>query len=218
LAINKKQASPAVKAGIIVVAVMLVLAFALPLVSPSLFSGSSATPGTGESGQLETIGTQYSGTVNAYQQQLASDPTSYTVLVGIGNTYSDWANAILQYQGVAGGADLPVWVASARYYERALEVQPGDPNVGTDLAISYYYSGDIVNAIATVETVMAANPDFPPAYFNAAIFYKAANMPGQAVAAAQTFLQLDPEGQYGNPDSARAIVDELGSAAATGTP
>ncbi len=218
MAINKKKASPAVKIGIIVVAVMLVLAFALPLVSPTLFSGSSASDSATDSGQLETIAGQYAPTVTAYQQQLASDPTSFTVLVGMGNTYSDWANAILQYQGTAGGADMPVWAATIAYYERALQVQPGDPNVTTDLAIAYYYSGDVGNAIGAVESVIALNPDFPPAHFNAAIFYKSANMPAEAVAAAQTFLELDPNGQFGDPATAQGIIDEFGSIEATGTP
>jgi len=217
VAINKKQASPAVKIGIILVAVLLVAAFALPLISPNAFNGQSADDTSG-SGQLESIAASHSGAVTAFQQQLASDPTSYTVLVNLGNTYSDWASQILQYQGNSGGADLPVWIATTVYYQRALDVQSGDPAVMTDLAIAYFYSGQWNEAVATVSAAVEADPEFAPAYYNAMIFYDSAGDAVMAATNAARYLELDPQGQStGDPAVAQRIVDESGSVA-TSTP
>lgn len=215
MAINKKNASPAVKVGIIAVSVLLVLTFTLPLIVPGGFGGSTAST-TGTEGQLDALAARYGGTIAGYQASLASDPTSYTVLVGLGNTYFDWG-AEIQRAGIANGADQPMWVSAYSFYSRALEAQPGDPNVTTDAAISAFYSGDTASAISLIDGVTEANPEFSPGFFNAAIFYDAAGDAAAASAAASRFLELDPDGQGGNPQVMNDIIARSGTSSGTPT-
>ncbi len=204
MALNKKKTSPMLKIAIIVVSVMMVLAFTLPLLPSGVFDGSSN--GTQQdSSEIESIATQYSQTTAYNDQVLESDPTSYTILVTQGNTYFDWAAAV-QAATSGSGADKPMWVSASVFYDRALEVQPGDPSVGTDLSIAYFYSGFTSLAIDAVETVIETTPDFPAAYFNATIFYDTAGRSADAVAAGQTFLELDPEGTSGNLQVVEDII------------
>lgn len=218
MAINKQKASPVVKVGIIVVSLLLVLSFTLPLLGGNLFSGSSnnSSSTSGTSGKLDSIAAKYTGSITGYEQQLASEPTSYTVLVNLANTYYDWGSEIRQ-ANITDGSDKPMWLAAVTYYDRALEAKPGDPSVTTDAAISHYYAGDLAKAIVLVEPIMKSDPTFAPAFFNAAIFYDSAGDTAKATAAANTYLKLDPNGQSGSPTYAKSIADK-GSAVSTSTP
>lgn len=216
MAINKKQTPPIVKVGIIGIAAVMVLAFTLPLISPTLFSGGTATnTAATEQSQYDTVAAQYTGSIDAFQAQLESDPTSFTVLVNLGNTYSNWGQELFKTQNGVQPASQPVWTASATYYGQALAVQPGDPAVTTDYAISLFYSGQTNNAIAAVESVMAENPDFAPAFFNAGIFYSNAGRPAEAASAMGTFLVLDPQGTSGDLATAQSVIDEAAAAPVT---
>jgi len=215
VAINKKKASPVVKIGIIAISTMIVLAF-LPWNSLALlFNGDGSTGTTGTTGQLDTIAAEFTSTVTALEQSLASDPTSATVLINLGNTYFDWGIKIQQAN--IAGADKPMWVSATVYYDRALELQPGDPNVTTDAAIAHYYAGETDKAILLIEPIMVSAPTFAPAFFNAAIFFDTAGQPAKAAAAANKFLELDPEGQSGDPELAKSIAAKA-SGTTTGTP
>lgn len=211
MAINKKKTPPIIKAGIILIAVVLVAAFTVPFISPGTFS-SQGTGGSTAEGQLDAIAANYAGSIAAFEGQLASEPTSYTPLVNMGNTYFDWALDVQQAQQGAGAADRPLWISATVYYERALAQQPGDPAVTTDLAIAYYYSGDTLKAIETVEPAMENNPEFASAFFNAGIFYRDAGRLEEAAGAMTRYLELDPQGQFGSVDLANEII---GGGAAT---
>jgi tetratricopeptide (TPR) repeat protein len=193
VAINKKQSSLWVK----IVVVFVVLAFVASLV-PALFLGGGSTPpatGATETGAtLERIANDHLPAVTSYTAMLQSEPTSYTALVGLGNTYFDWGFQIQQALGATAGHDLPMWISATVAYEDALAVQPGDPNVGVDLAIAYFYSGQTQRAIDVAEQVMVESPEFGPAYFNAGIFYRAAGRTGDAIAALERYLEIEPQG------------------------
>jgi len=208
MALDKKNTSLATRIFIIAVVVALVLAFAIPA-GMSLFSSGEGPEDTAGGGQLELIAAQYAATIAGNDQMLASDPTSYTVLVTQGNTYFDWAIAV-QQSGAQNLEDRPMWTSAVVFYDRALQAQPGDPNVSTDLAISKYYSGDTAGAIVVVEGVMEAGPDFAPGFFNAGIFYDSAAMSPQAVTAMTRYLELDSQGQYGDPALAGEIIARNG--------
>ncbi|MDP2233739.1 MAG: hypothetical protein Q8K89_08895 [Actinomycetota bacterium] len=213
MAINKKKASPIVKIGIIAVSALIVLSF-LPWASLGLLTANSGSGQTG--GQLETIAAGYTGSVSAFEQSLASDPTSYTVLVNLGNTYFDWGIEIKQAK--IAGADKPVWLSATLYYDRALALQPGDPAVSTDAAIAHYYSGDTAKAIELVEPIMTDAPTFAPAFFNAALFYDTAGLTTEAAAAANTYIALDPSGNSGDPELAKSIAAKGSGVVPTSTP
>jgi len=110
-----------------------------------------------------------------------------------------------------------MWVSATVYYDRALEVQPGDPNVTTDAAIAHYYAGETDKAILLIEPIMVSAPTFAPAFFNAAIFFDTVGQPAKAAAAANKYLELDPEGQSGDPELAKSIAAKA-SGTTTSTP
>ena len=202
MALNKKQTSAFWKIFAGIVGVALILAF-IPW--SSFGFGNTGQTDDQSGGALEDLAVQYGNTASFYQAALASDPESYTALVGAGNTYSDWANAAGQAsQGT--GADLPMRTAAIGYYERAQAIEPTSP-VGVDLAIAYFYSGEASAAIASAEGVIAADSEFVPAWFNIMIFYDTAGQRELAVAAAQRYQELDPEGQFGDPNIATQVIE-----------
>lgn len=206
MAINKRQSSLWVKATIIFV----VLAFVITAV-PVFFMGDGqpqAPEATGTGAALERIAQNYAPTVTQYQTMLQSEPTSYTVLVATGDAYFDWAFQIRNEVGQAGiGFDLPMWNAAASFYERALDVEPGDPGVATGLAISYFYSEQRELAIETIEAVIEESPEFAPAYFEAGIFYRADGRLDDALVAFETHITLAPETD--TAATARTWADDL---------
>lgn len=222
MALNKKQTSLLTKIGIGFVAVLLVISF-VPWSSLGLFGPTDTGTTDATAGSLDAIAAQYSPAVAAYDQVLASEPTSYTVLVNQANTYFDWALDVQQAastQAALAGSDRPLWLSATSFYERAVAVQDGAPAVVTDLSIAYYYTGQTDKAIATVEPVLVSSPDFAQAFFNAGVFYSSAGQGEKATAALTKYLELDPEGTSGNRDFAQTTLDELAapSTAATTTP
>ncbi|MDH4140585.1 MAG: tetratricopeptide repeat protein [Coriobacteriia bacterium] len=214
MALNKKQASMATRIGIAIVAVILVISFVPGLVG--LF-GSGESTQTDPAGQLQTIAQKYSQTVQYNEQLLASDPTSYTVLVQQGNVYFDWAYEALS---VDTGSAMPMWGQAIQYYERALSVQPGDPAMMTDLAIAYDFSGRTDDAIAVVRATNEAAPQFAPAYYHLGRFLQIKGDTAGAIEALQTYLAMDPTGQTpgGDPADAQARLSQLSSAGGASQP
>ncbi len=214
MALNKKNTTLLTRIGIGFVAVLMLLAF-----MPGVFDFFSSGPAPDDAlddaaaNQADQIAATYYPTVASLKDNLASDPTSYTVLVTLGNTYSDWAREVGQIS--QNGAGLPMWDAATIYYDRALETTSSDPAVLTDSAIAHYYSGDATGAIALVEKVMVMSPEFAPAFFNAGVFYNSAGMSDKAVTAMKRYLELDPQGQYGNTEYANKVI--AGTADTDGT-
>ncbi len=203
MAYNKKQTSTLTKVVLIFLAVAFVLSFA-----PGLFiSNSPTSTSSTANGALDQISQQYSPQVNFNNQALASDPTSYTVLLSQAYAYHDWANDVAQSTSGASGADIPLWVAATAFYERALEETEGDPGVRTDLAIAYYYGGQTANAITNVERVMTQSPDFGPAFFNAGVFYRDVGRKADALRVLLRSIEIDPAAS--TVDTANQWIGEL---------
>ena len=121
MALNKKQTSLFTKIFIGIIVAMLVLALAGPSLGGwlGLFDGGQdQTAQTEGDAALEQIATQYAPTAQSFTMVLASDPTSYTALVALGNTYSDWATEAAR-RSPASGADFPMRAAAIAYYQRA---------------------------------------------------------------------------------------------------
>jgi len=210
VAINKKQASTWVK----IVVVVVVIAFAGGSLLPVFFgAGRSAqqpVTDTETAATMERIASDHIPSIMGGIATLESEPESYTVLVNLGNTYYSWGAQLRDAFGPGGGQDLPMWTSAGAYYERALSLQPGDPNVKTDLAVTYFYGGQTQRAIDLIEEVIAESPDFAPAHFNAGIFYRASGQFDDAVAILERYLELEPEGP--NTAAARQILSDIDSA------
>ncbi len=219
MAIDKRKAGPWLRFGIASLAVIFVAGMSAGLL-PGLFSlatGPSGAGGSGASGGLDAIAAERGSQVRAFEQVLASDPASYTALVGLGNAYFDWALAV-QEAKLDDVTNRAYWSQASAAYQQALAVQPGDPNVSTDLAISLYYGQRVNEAISTIEGVLAAKPDFAPAMFNAGIFYRTAGRDADALRMLEAYVKADPEGSSGNIEMARQWIGELAGGSGSATP
>jgi tetratricopeptide (TPR) repeat protein len=91
--------------------------------------------------------------ISELQGAVAREPASYDLLVQLGNAAYD--------------AQDPHVAIDA--YERALKVKDGDPNVLTDLGVSYRNAGDSDKAFACFERALKSDPKHWQAQFNEAI-------------------------------------------------
>lgn len=93
--------------------------------------------------------------VRDLEEAVGKDPKNYDLLVQLGNAAYD--------------ADDPRQAVDA--YERALRIRDGDPNVLTDLGVSYRNLGDSDKALASFGRAAKADPKHWQAVFNQIIVY-----------------------------------------------
>ena len=209
MALNKKQTSTGAKVILIGFVVVLAVMVGAPSISSIFFAGNDDT--TEGTGVLDSIAAEYQPTADRYMTLLQSDPTSATLLVGAGNHYFDWGEAI-RTSGVSPSLSFPYWALSSSYYEQAVQAGAPGPEVKTDMAVAYFYGGDVDKAIFWIETALDETPGFPTALYNSGIFYQAANRNADALTAFRDFLaqvEADPTIQAGNPDEARSRITQL---------
>lgn len=219
MALDKSRTSLGVKIVLIFVAVAMV-GYLVPTLFGLFGSSGSNTPQSAQDVSAQ-IAQKYTAKIAANDSVLQSDPTSYTVLVVQGNNYYDWANEMSQAaqdNASLSGADQPMWLSARQYYERAVEINAGDPSVGTDLSIAYFSSGETTKAIVTAEGVSVANPDFASAWFNLGVFYAASSDNPKAIVAFEKAVALDPKGDKINVEYAKQSLQTLKSAGGTSTP
>lgn len=206
MAINKKKMSTPLRVGVVIICLMLVVTL-IPWGALGLFGNNN---NRSNPGSQEAIASRHRPGIDMLQAQLASDPTSYTVLVGIGRAHSVWASEVMMADTAGVGSDATIWLSAVTYFDRALEVAADNPVDMTDASIARYYSGDLDGAIELVEAVWAIDPDFAPSYFNAGIFFEAAGRTTEAIAAFTRYLELDPQGAGpGDPSFARSEIARL---------
>jgi tetratricopeptide (TPR) repeat protein len=213
MAIDKSRTSPFVKITIVALAFMLVIGIAGPSVVSLLEAIFNPQPAanttTGQTGSVDassaiaTANTKYSIETKATDAALATDPKNYDLLVKQAQAYHDWANAVMQANQQQSGADRPLWLLAVDFYQKALAVKPGDPNVMTDMSIAQFYSGDAVTALATAEGVAKANPTFAPVQFNLGVFYTFENQVAKAIAAYEGYLKIAPTGELATEANTR---------------
>jgi tetratricopeptide (TPR) repeat protein len=198
VAINKSKSPTWVK----VVLVFLIIAFIAMFIpaASGLFSGASKQS-QAQSGvdQVQQINSQYQPQIDSLAAVVQSQPTSFTALVNLGNTYMDWGGAILQASQTATAPAMQ-FLGARNAYEQALKIKKDDPTVYGDYAVVLYYTGDATAAIAAGERAVALDPKLTVMWFNLGNFYLAqaktgvAGTKAKAIAAYNRYLQLDPSG------------------------
>ncbi len=110
-------------------------------------------------------------------ERLNSEPHNAQLLADLGNLYYD----AQQYP------------AAIDYYQRSLQVQPGNTNVRTDMATAMWALGDADKAIEQLNTVLKAEPTKPNALMNLGIMQWRGKMNAPAaVAAWEKLLAANP--------------------------
>lgn len=107
-------------------------------------------------------------TTDAVQQIEADTSGSYDELVQRANELYEQGLAAFQNQSMEQGAAY--FLAATKVYEAAWNKQATDPNVGTDLAVSLFYTGDIDAALEQIDAVLKESPDFQQGWLNKGIF------------------------------------------------
>ena len=87
---------------------------------------------------------------------LASNPDDAGLMAAMGNTYFDASR----------------WPEAREWYERSLEVSPGDPNVMTDLAVVYRNLGESQRTVELLDQVIAIAPTHWQALYNKVVVYQ----------------------------------------------
>jgi tetratricopeptide (TPR) repeat protein len=93
------------------------------------------------------------GRVQALKAVIDSDPKNASAHAQLGNVYFDaqrWADAI-------------------NWYEKALQLNPNDPDISTDLGVSYYYTNRADDALAQFEKSLKINPNHTKTLLNKGI-------------------------------------------------
>lgn len=122
--------------------------------------------GSNDNGAPADAGTQSGGPATPVT---ADTSGSYRELVTRANGLYDQGAAEMP-DGIPNEQGAAYFGAAAKVYEAAWAKQPGDPNVGTDWAISLFYSGDVDGAVKQVNVVLDADSRFQPGLFNKGIF------------------------------------------------
>jgi tetratricopeptide (TPR) repeat protein len=107
--------------------------------------------------------------------------------------------------------DAERYADAINWYQQALKINPGDPDVGTDLAVCYYYSNDPDRALQQFEVSLKADPKHVKTLLNQGIVkaFGKQDLPG-AVAAWEKVIQIAPTSA--EAETARKALQGLKSA------
>ena len=177
----KRGLSPAVIWGLFG-GIAVIVIVAVVVLSGGSGDGTGTDAGTPSSGPAAPVSADTSG--------------NYRELVTRANGLYDQGAAQMP-DGIPNQQGAEYFGAAAKVYEAAWAKQPGDPNVGTDWAISRFYSGDVNGAVKQVNVVLDADPRFQPGLFNKGIFLSHLSRLTQDKAQAQKYT-----------DQARAALTE----------
>ncbi len=125
--------------------------------------------------------------------RLQQNPKDLEALVNLANLYFDAA----KYKQA-----LP-------YYERALALDPDNPDTRTDYATALHGAGEDLESLHQLDIVLAQHHNFPAALFNEGIVANAIGRRTEAIAAFRTFLKVAPDDQHA--DDARTALQNLGA-------
>jgi tetratricopeptide (TPR) repeat protein len=95
------------------------------------------------------------------------------------------------------------------YYKRALALDSANPELRTDYASALHGANQDPEALAQLEIVLNAKPDFAPALLNEGIVASAIGRRSEAVEAYQKFLRVAPNDPHA--DDARDALKHLGA-------
>ena len=106
------------------------------------------------------------------------NPDDYDSLVKLGNVFYD-------------GQQYP---SAIQYYERALVIHPENPDVRTDMATAYWYTGNADKAIAAMQTSLKYRPGHPQTLFNLGwVRWQGKADPAGAISAWEQLLKANPD-------------------------
>ncbi len=110
-------------------------------------------------------------------QRLDTNPKDVSALTELGNIYFDASQ----------------WATAIGYYTRSLNESPKNPDVRTDMGISYYYNGDSDRALKEFDLALKDDPRHVQTLFNVGVVkLNGKNDPKGAIAAWESVLKINP--------------------------
>ncbi len=145
---------------------------------------------------------------------LQQRPTDKDALAGLANAYYD----LFEQTSRVRFAQLAI-----KYYQRYLELNPGDVDARADLASSFFYAGQTDRAIQEALFVIERAPDHVQANYNLGIFYwRGRNDRASASAQFRKVVELTRDGDAhalaARQEASKNLAEIEGSGEATATP
>jgi tetratricopeptide (TPR) repeat protein len=102
--------------------------------------------------------------------------------------------------------DGQAYPQAIEYYTKALEVNPKNPDVITDLGTAYWYSGNPDKAIDQFQKSLSIRPNHPGTLFNMGIVkWQGKKDPNGAVVAWEQLLKSNPG--YPQKDQVQMLIE-----------
>jgi tetratricopeptide (TPR) repeat protein len=217
MSLNKSNTSPFMKIVIIVIIVAMVMLFLYGGIA-GLIELFKPQPKAAAPDAIALLKDKYDPQLQSWNTVLASEPTSYGVLVRLGSTHYDYAIELMklasQNSTAAMAAAGQEWAASKDAYKRAVKAnKAAEPGVLVDYSVATYYSGETTAAVRIAVGVLKTSPGFAPAFYNLGIFYEGSGDTVRAIEMYQKYLALDPTGKSGNVDFVKQQLKTLGASA-----
>ncbi|HEX9670039.1 MAG TPA: tetratricopeptide repeat protein [Thermoanaerobaculia bacterium] len=99
--------------------------------------------------------------------------------------------------------DIQSWARARELYEQYLKLRPGEPDVLSDLGVTYFEMGDAQGAVALFDRAQELSPDHWQSRFNEVFVRAAVNDYAGAEAVIGELQRLQPD----NPDVARLAAE-----------
>lgn len=149
----------------------------VPAVPPAVPAGEAPPLPAGESPHGSGAPVPFMQKLAEYKARLEKDPKDIEALVFMGNA----------------NYDIQRFEKAKEFYARALDVDPNNTHVRTDLASSYRSLGETDHALDELNKVLKSDPNHEVALYNAGIIYlNDKNDPEKATAAWEKLVQLKP--------------------------
>jgi len=200
-------------------AAILAFSFILGMVvfTVDAFLYSASTVPTQKEAQLSEEEIQFDTSARMYSSMVQQNTTDTTAWISLGNTYYDWGIYLIQAKNNSMEA-LKKFAEAEKAYRRALELDPDNVNVLTDLGAILYYQGKLEEARQMLERALEIDPKHPAALFNAGLVARDQNDYEAAAVYFEKFIAANPNDP--NVANAKKILDEVKKAqtnASTGT-
>jgi cytochrome c-type biogenesis protein CcmH/NrfG len=128
--------------------------------------------------------------------QLKTDPNNARLLENIGDIYYD----------------AQQYTVAIEYYQRALNVQPSNTSVRTDMATAIWYTGNADVAIAEFKKSLGYEPTNANTLFNLGIVLRQGKHDAAAAVTAWQKL-LDSNPRYANKDKVQQMINDAKASA-----
>ncbi len=164
---------------------------AAPLTGAIQASAADASTPQSQQNQAQAAQPQPAQAQLSPEQQKAMVDQAVGPLLATLKTSPDDFNAIVQLANLYyDGQQYP---DAVKYYQRAVKIQPTNPDVLTDLGTSLWFLGDADGAIAEFQKALTYRPDHPGTLFNLGVVRWEGKLdPKGAVQAWEELLRRNP--------------------------